>query len=195
MLDLYLSDEYEHHWAEIQKLALSDSRESFEKLKRYALEGYRLATPAFGLVRKVETPSPITIEDDPSNHPITVKTGDQVYVNFVSAGLDPTVFPDPKSIRLDRPDDAYIHHGFGPHSCLGRSITTTAMASQLRVFGRLQKLRRAPGLQGRMKSTEINGTIKVYMKEDWSDWTPYPTTMKVHFDGFAPERPPTDPTS
>jgi hypothetical protein len=46
-----LSDDYISHWPEIQKLANSDSPEDFEKLKKYALEGLRLATPAFGVLR------------------------------------------------------------------------------------------------------------------------------------------------
>jgi hypothetical protein len=46
-----LSDDYISYWPEIQKLANSDSPEDFEKLKKYALEGLRLATPAFGLLR------------------------------------------------------------------------------------------------------------------------------------------------
>jgi hypothetical protein len=40
MLDLYLSDRYFTHWPAIQKLARSDKPEAFEKLKKYALEGY-----------------------------------------------------------------------------------------------------------------------------------------------------------
>ena len=51
MLDLYLSDRYKSHWPAIQKLAASNTPEAFEQLKRYALEGYRLNTPAFGLTR------------------------------------------------------------------------------------------------------------------------------------------------
>lgn len=214
MLDLYLSDPYCKHWPDIQELAQSDSKESFEKLKKYALEGYRLATPAFGLLRRVDVDETF-IEDGPNNT-IHLKRNDQIYVNFVSAGMDPTKFPDPQEIKLDRPSEAYIHHGWGPHACLGRPMVVTAMAAQLKVFGRLQGLRRAPGLAGRLKSTTINGVIKVYMKEDWSDWTPFPTSefpltfgsleivvvdtnkciaMKVHFDGFGDRLDPRSPTS
>lgn len=72
MIDLYLSDKYYSHWPAIQKFAMSDEPEAFEKLKKYALEGYvshfhlprtvralltdnsfRLSTPAFGLLRTV----------------------------------------------------------------------------------------------------------------------------------------------
>ena len=81
MLDLFLSDKYKSHWSDIQKLAMDDSAEAFEKLQKYALEGYRLATPAFGLLRVVDADS-ATIEDGGRN--ITVKKGDQIYVDFVS---------------------------------------------------------------------------------------------------------------
>lgn len=84
MLDLYLSDRYKAHWADIQKLAQSDSPEAFEKLKKYALEGYRLATPAFGLLRRVDADS-ATILD--GQRTVSVKKNEQIYVNFVSDPL------------------------------------------------------------------------------------------------------------
>jgi hypothetical protein len=52
----------------------------------------------------------------------------------------------------------------------------TAMATQLRVFAKLKNLRRVAGPQGEIKSTIVNGAIKVFMKEDWSDWWPFPTS-------------------
>lgn len=39
LIDVYLSDEYKHHWPEIVSLAQSDDPDAFEKLKKYALEG------------------------------------------------------------------------------------------------------------------------------------------------------------
>lgn len=179
LLDLYLSQPYQHHWKHIMELSLSDNPKDFDLLIRYGLEGYRLATPSFGLLRKAATDA---IIHDGKNGPVQVSEGQQIYTNFVSAGRDPEKFPHPEKIDLERPMDAYIHHGFGPHSCLGRNIVQVAMAAQLRVFGRMKNLRRAPGRQGELKFQNIEGIIKVYMKEDWSDWYPFPTTMKVHFD-------------
>jgi hypothetical protein len=40
MIDLYLSDAYYCHWPDIQNLARSEDPAAFEKLKKYALEGY-----------------------------------------------------------------------------------------------------------------------------------------------------------
>lgn len=88
------------------------------------------------------------------------------------------------SVKLDRPESSYIHHGWGPHACLGRQITVTAMASQLRVLGRLRNLRRVPGPQGQLKYKVVNGAFRVYLKPDWSAYWPFPTTMKVMYDGF-----------
>jgi hypothetical protein len=92
----------------------------------------------------------------------------------VTAGVDPTKFPDPYEIKLDRPDDLYIHHGWGPHSCLGRDIVTVAGASMLRACARLGRVRRAPGPAGEMKSKVVNGAFKVYLSEDGSAWGPFP---------------------
>ncbi|MCJ1472897.1 hypothetical protein MMC13_001546 [Lambiella insularis] len=181
LLDFYLSDAYISHWPAIQALARSDSPAAFAKLKKYALEGLRLATPAFGLVRAVSAET-ATIHDGPLAIP--VKKGDQIFVDFVSAGTDPEKFPNPAAIDLDRPEESYIHHGWGAHACLGRPIVTVAAAAQLRVFARLANLRRAPGLQGEMQFKRVNGAFKVFLNEMGTEWERFPTNKKVHFDGF-----------
>ena len=95
MLELFLSDRYKSHWPTIQKYASDDSPEAFEKLRKYALEAYRLATPAFGLLRIVDADT-ATIQDGP--HTITVKKGDQLYVDFVRPQT-----PKPPSFFQPRP--------------------------------------------------------------------------------------------
>ena len=179
MLDFYLTEENKDHWAAIQKLAKEDTPEAFEKLRKYALEAFRLATPAAGVLRTVDAETACTIHD--GERKIEVKGGDSIFLDFVTAGLDPTVFPDPREVKLDRPDDSYIHHGYAGHACLGRQIVMIAMAVQLRVFARLKNLRRAPGPAGQLK-TAVSGAFTVYMNEDWSSWTPFPATWKLHYD-------------
>ncbi len=80
MLDLFLSDKYKSEWPKIQTLAESDKEADFELLKKYTLEGYRLATAAFGLLRKAENDA--TVKD--GDKTVHVKKGEQVFVNFVS---------------------------------------------------------------------------------------------------------------
>ena len=131
---------------------------------------FRLSTPAFGVLRNAAVDT--TIDD--SGESIPVHKGETIFADFVTAGRDPYKFPDPETIRLDRPDELYIHHGWGPHACLGRAIVTVAGATMLRVFGGLTNLRHSPGPAGEMKSKLVNHAFKVYFPEDGSEWTPFP---------------------
>lgn len=110
--------------------------------------------------------------------------GAQLFLSFAAAGRDPTVFPDPDAVRLDRPDDRYIHHGWGPHACLGRPIVTTAGAAMLRAFAREcgATARRAPGPPGEMARKLVNGAFPVFLAEDGSSWGNFPVAKKVLFD-------------
>ncbi|KAL2826654.1 heme peroxidase [Aspergillus cavernicola] len=185
MLELYFSDKYFDHWPAICKLARSDDPGAFEKLKKYALEGFRLSTPAFGVLRTAV--DNVTIKDGTTKK--TVGTGDTIFADFITAGLDSSKFPDPEEIRLDRPMEVYIHHGWGPHSCLGRAIVTIAGACVLRALGRLRNVRRAPGPSGEMKNKMVNGAFKMYLPEDGSEWTPFPCKLtwadkKLIFDSL-----------
>lgn len=175
-----MSEENKDNWADIQKVAQEDTPEAFEKLRKYALEAFRLATPSFGVLRNVDADG--TIVD--GERQIPVKKGESIFLDFVTASVDPKVFPDPTKVRLDRPEDVYIHHGYAAHACLGRPIVEISMAVQLRAFARLKNLCRAPGPAGQLKTTTVNGAFVVYMNENWSNWTPFPPSLKVHFDGF-----------
>lgn len=92
----------------------------------------------------------------------------------VKANRDPTVFPDPNEVHLDRPMDSYIHYGLGPHTCLGQEASKVALTAMLRVVGRLENLRRAPGPQGQLKKVPREGGFYVYMKDDHTSYFPFP---------------------
>jgi hypothetical protein len=83
LLDLFLSEKYQHHWPAIQSLARdkSDPEATFQKLRKYAWEGSRLSTAAFGLSREVVADS-VTIQDGPKRT-VNLKKGEHVFVNFV----------------------------------------------------------------------------------------------------------------
>jgi hypothetical protein len=80
MLDVYLSEEYSHHWLEIVRLAQSDDEKSKSKLRGYAVEGSRLSAKGFGLIRCCVAQD-ITIEDGVTTS--NIKSGDNVFVNLV----------------------------------------------------------------------------------------------------------------
>lgn len=178
MLDIYLQPEYMRHWPEIRRCAYSDDPKDFKKLKKYALEACRLAPAAFGSLRVAANGG--TIQDD--KRTVSYQKDDVLYTDFVSAGRDEKTFlKNPKEIDVTRDSSLYLHHGVGPHSCIGRKITETSLAVQLGLFAKLKNLKRVPGLAGKLKYTTNLpggnlGSIRVYMTEDWSSWWPFPTS-------------------
>lgn len=104
----------------------------------------------------------------------------------VSASMDPRSFPEPEKVKLDRDMSLYAHFGFGPHQCLGMGICKLALTTMLRVVGRLDNLRRAPGSQGQLKKIAGPGGISMYMTADQSSYWPFPSTMKIQWDGDLP---------
>ena len=53
----------------------------------------------------------------------------------------------------------------------------------LKAVGRLDNLRRAPGPQGQMKQVVLPGGFKQYMTAGEDSWWPFPTALKVNWDG------------
>ncbi|KAI9680215.1 MAG: hypothetical protein M1829_001452 [Trizodia sp. TS-e1964] len=176
-LDWYLSDEGKVHLPEINKLAKLNTPEADDKILHYAMEGIRMAG-TFGSYR--EATKDVVVDD--GGRQVPVKAGDKVFVSFVGAARDPKIFPDPHSVRLDRPLESYIHYGVGPHTCLGGDVSKVAITAMLKTVCRLDGLRRAPGPQGELKKIPRAGGFVIYMREDRGGYFPFPQTMKVQFD-------------
>lgn len=135
------------------------------------MEGIRL-NGTFGSYRQCSVST--TIDD--GGRPVTVKPGDKIFCSFVGASREAEFFPEPDSVRIDRPMDTYIHYGFGPHACLGREASRTALTAMLRAVGRLDNLRRAPGPQGQLKKIPRAGGLYHYMRADHGSYFPFPTS-------------------
>ncbi|EMC96034.1 hypothetical protein BAUCODRAFT_34798 [Baudoinia panamericana UAMH 10762] len=184
IVDYYMSPAGNKHWPEIQRIA----REGFvgnneDKLLRYAMEAIRL-NGTFGGYREVA--AQMTIDDTNFQGYVDVKPGDKVFVSFVKASRDPSVFPNPDEVRLDRDMDSYIHYGKGPHECLGEDASKVALTAMLRTVARLDNLRPAPGPQGVLKKVDRPLGFYAYMTEDWGKYFPFPTTWRLHYDGTVP---------
>ena len=180
-LDFYLWEENRHHWKEICRLARLDTPEADEVIARYFMEGARICS-SVGLYRDVQKDVVLTDGD----RTLDLKAGQRVLVNLVSASRDAAAFPDPEKVDLARPMDAYIHYGWGPHQCIGLEVSKVALSTMLKTFARLENLRRVPGPQGRMKTLHVEGGFSVYLTEDGTSLFPFPTTMKVNWDGEIP---------
>ncbi|KAL8894300.1 MAG: hypothetical protein Q9192_004441 [Flavoplaca navasiana] len=181
LLDYYLSDEGKQHLPAINKYAKMDTPEGDDKILHYAMEGIRL-NGTFGSYR--ESTVHDTIND--GGRQVPVKPGDKVFCSFVQANREAQFFPDPNTVRTDRPLDSYIHYGMGPHTCLGRDASRVALTAMLKVVGRLDNLRRAPGPAGELKKIPRPGGFYIYMRADHGSYFPFPLTWKVCWDGDLP---------
>jgi linoleate 8R-lipoxygenase/9,12-octadecadienoate 8-hydroperoxide 8R-isomerase len=177
-LDFYLSDEAAPHLKEIQRLAKLDTQEADDLLLRYFMEGTRIRATV-GLYRRSVTDTTTRCDETITD----VKKGETVLCDLVAASQDPAAFPDPDQVKLDRPLDSYIHFGWGRHMCLGIGITKIALTTMLKTVGKLHNLRRAPGGQGQIKKIAGPGGITMYMTADQSSYFPFPTSMKIRWDG------------
>lgn len=180
-LDFYLEPQNANHLKEINRLAKLDTLEADDLILRYFMEGTRISSTV-GVYRDVATMA--TIQD--GDRKVHVIPGDEVFVDCVTASRDPIAFPEPEVVKLDRPMDSYIHYGQGPHQCLGYGVSKLAMTTMLKTVGKLDNLRRAPGAQGQIKKIAGPGGITLYMTADHSRYFPFPTTMKVRWDGDLP---------
>ena len=182
MLDYYLSDEGKIHLPTINKWAKTEGPEADDKLLHYAMEGIRL-NGTFGSYRQ----STVSTTIDDNGRPVNVKPGDKVFTSFVSANREAEFFPEPNTVKTDRPLENYIHYGLGPHACLGAEASKVALTAMLRVVGRLDNLRRAPGAQGQLKKIPRPGGLDVYMRADHGSYWPFPTselTVSAHMRSF-----------
>ncbi|KAL4949304.1 heme peroxidase [Aspergillus filifer] len=180
VVDYYIN-EGKQYLPEIHLLAKSDSAESDAKLTRYVLEAIRL-NGGSGVFRKAQT----NLYVKEGDLDINLKPGDEILLGSTQANRDPTAFPDPASVRLDRPDDSYLNYGVGSQIGLGKEATLTAVTAMVRAAFSVDNLRPAPGPQGILKKVERPDGYTVYMREDYGAFSPYPTTFRVHFDGQVP---------
>jgi linoleate 8R-lipoxygenase / 9,12-octadecadienoate 8-hydroperoxide 8R-isomerase len=143
-------------------------------------------------------PSPIPNPDvDDSKREYILRPGQRAIIDLVTASHDKSAFPDPETLKLDRPLGSYLPWGFGPHKCLGEGITRIAMATAFKVLVGIPGLSRAPGPRGQCKTVEfkewrgqagrkaVEGGgeewtgLRAYLSADHSGYWPVPTTMKV----------------
>jgi linoleate 10R-lipoxygenase len=191
IIDYYLSDRGRQHLPDINRVAKEDTPASDEILLRYCMEAIRL-NGVFGSYRESQTG--LSLED--KHGLVQIKPGDKVFVSFVristvapdrsrdtadqtqvDANKDPNIFPNAYEVDLTRPMESYIHYGVGPHSCLGGDASKVALTAMLRVVGRLDNLRPAPGPQGNLKKIKRENGFYTYMREDESSFYAFPMSM------------------
>jgi cytochrome P450 len=80
-----------------------------------------------------------------------IRAGTAVLVGTDSAMFDPEGFPEPERFRTDRDVRTYLHFGWGLHQCYGLAINHLVIPEIVAALLRLEKLRRAPGAEGKVE--------------------------------------------
>lgn len=143
-------------------LALREDDEAFDTLMHYFMEGSRLGgeTGVFRYATK-----PVTLFD--GSRQIDLKQGDKLMVHLRAVSRDPKIFPDPDTVKVDRPLESYIHLGAGQHRCLGLPMTRIALTTLFKVvLKECPGLRVAKGPQGTIRKVEqVMGPPELERKE------------------------------
>lgn len=95
----------------------------------------------------------------------TIRRGTQVLAATRSAMFDGRKVSSPSEFRLDRPDYAYFHFGYGMHQCFGLHMNRVMVPAICKAVLKKPNLRRAPGDAGKLKVEGI-----------------FPTRLMVQFD-------------
>ncbi|WP_424891981.1 cytochrome P450 [Streptomyces sp. XH2] len=88
----------------------------------------------------------------------TIRSGEVVYVSYLAANRDPTVFTDPDRLDLTRDEAPNLSFGHGPHYCVGALITRMEAEVMLTaLLNRFPRLRLAvPESEMRWRRGSIN---------------------------------------
>ncbi len=179
VLEYYLTDGTSH-LAAMRDLALKDDEESDDVLLHYFMEGARLRhTCGLGRLCTATTFLP---KSEGSADPEEIKAGTPIFLNLVQASVDPTAFPDPLEVKLDRPMDKYIHYGYGPHECAGIDASKVAMVTMLKSFVALKNLRLDKRNPNGLRKVPGNHGYTSYLKNDGSGVWPVPVGLVVNWD-------------
>lgn len=104
-----------------QRQRLIDERDTL--LDSATEEFLRFYTPAPGDGR--------TFSEDVEINGIQFREGERLYISWSMANRDPSVFPEPNQIILDRKGNRHFGFGLGIHRCVGSNLGRTVFKSML----------------------------------------------------------------
>ena len=90
-------------------------------------EFVRVISPLTHIGRVCPAPTPVG--------EVTVAAGERVSLCWASGNYDESVFPDPATVRLDRPTNPHLGFGSGNHNCLGAAQARAILRSLIRQLG------------------------------------------------------------
>ncbi|NSL42690.1 cytochrome P450 [Streptomyces sp. 8P21H-1] len=108
-----------HHPEERERL----SRERARLLDPATEEFLRFFTPAVGDGR--------TVSEDCALAGQEFKEGDRIWLSWAMANRDPSVFPDPNNVHLERKGNRHQAFGLGIHRCIGSNVARVVFKRML----------------------------------------------------------------
>ncbi|BGP41764.1 hypothetical protein JCM10449v2_005755 [Rhodotorula kratochvilovae] len=179
LINFFLDEKNKEHKDELVRLSKLDTPEADTQILALITEALRL-DPQVPLIPRVAK-ADATIQD--GDRTVEVKKGDFVYPSMLSAGMDPTVFPEPEQFKI-RDAASYRLFGHGMHTCLGAPIINISLVQQMKQVFKLKNIRRAPGKAGQLVRFhhEVGGTpCPVYLSAQQTIW-PLPVSLSVVYD-------------
>ncbi|GAA5921037.1 hypothetical protein JCM1841_005069 [Sporobolomyces salmonicolor] len=179
VINFFLEEKNAAYKEELVELCKLDTPEADTKILSIVSEAMRFdpQVPLIPRVAKVDA----TIQDGDTT--ISIKKGDKVFPSMLSAGMDPSVFPNPDKFEARDPS-LYRLFGFGMHGCLGARIVNISMVQMIKQVFKLPNVRRAPGKAGQLQRfhQEVGGTsCPVYLSANSTIW-PLPVSLSIVYD-------------
>lgn len=120
-----------------------------------------------------------TVTEDADLGGCPMRTGDRVLIPWVAANHDPSVFPEPERIKLDRDASRHLSFGIGSHRCAGAHLAR-AMFREMT----MQVLTRLPEYE-----IDVAGLVAYPTRGNQSGWDAIPAVFppgpKIGVDGGA----------
>jgi cytochrome P450 len=110
---------------------LSDNPDQRELLSR---QRETLLNPATEEFLRFFTPAPgdgRTFSDDVEIEGTHFKEGERLWISWAMANRDPSVFPYPDDVILERKGNRHFSFGIGVHRCIGSNVARTVFKSML----------------------------------------------------------------
>ncbi|GAA5916999.1 uncharacterized protein JCM6883_007165, partial [Sporobolomyces salmoneus] len=122
-------------------------------IQHYVNEALRLDPAVGGFVRQARS----SVQLGGGAHPVQVKAGNLVYIDWTKVNLDPQAFPQPSQVKLDRDPTLYKLSEPGIRSSRAEGLNTIIATGVAKSFFSLSDLARAPGASGRLGA--VHNTI------------------------------------
>jgi cytochrome P450 len=117
-------------------------------VQRYVFEAMRFSPLGPGVFRTATADYVLAAG---TIHETTIPRGATVLAALLSAMFDHQRIDRPGSFVLDRPSWAYLHFGYGLHTCFGQYINAMQIPLIAQALLKTRNLRRAPGVAGTLQ--------------------------------------------